>query len=50
MIPRADVATVVVRALGNPAAVGKTFEITGTAGTAPADWNAFFAALKKDAP
>ena len=34
MIPRADVATVVVRAIGNPAAVGKTFEITGTAGTA----------------
>ena len=50
MIPRADVATVMVRALGHPAAVGKTLEITGKAGTAPADWNAFFAALKKDAP
>ncbi len=50
MIPRADVATVIVRALGNPAALGKTLEISGKAGTAPADWNAFFAALKKDAP
>jgi uncharacterized protein YbjT (DUF2867 family) len=49
MIPRADVATVCVRALGNPQALGKTFEIVGDPTTASVDWNAFFVALAPDA-
>lgn len=47
-ISRADVAAVCVAALGNKTALGKTFEVVGTAGTPPADWNAFFAGLKAD--
>ena len=47
-IARADVATVCIAALGNKAALGKTFEVAGAEGKPPADWNAFFAGLKSD--
>jgi uncharacterized protein YbjT (DUF2867 family) len=47
-IQRADVATVCVQALGNPDAVGKTFEIVGGEPGASVDWAAFFEPLKRD--
>lgn len=48
MIPRADVATVCVRALGNPQALAKTFEIVGDPGNRTVDWSSFFERLAKD--
>ena len=48
MIPRADLATVLVNALGNPDAFGKTFEVTGDASTQSVDWAHFFKSLAKD--
>lgn len=48
-IPRVDVATVCVAALGNEQAMGKTFEVMGGKGPVSADWQARFAALKPDA-
>jgi uncharacterized protein YbjT (DUF2867 family) len=47
-IQRADVATVCVQALGNPDAIGKTFEVIGGAPGASVDWAAFFKPLKRD--
>jgi uncharacterized protein YbjT (DUF2867 family) len=47
-IARADVAAVVVAALGSPDAVGKTLEIYNEPGEPPDDWNAAFAGLRKD--
>jgi uncharacterized protein YbjT (DUF2867 family) len=47
-IQRADVATVCVQALGNPDALGKTFEIVGGEPGASVDWAAFFKPLKRD--
>jgi uncharacterized protein YbjT (DUF2867 family) len=47
-IQRADVATVCVQALGNPDALGKTFEIVGGEPGASVDWGAFFEPLKRD--
>lgn len=48
-IPRADVATVCVQALGNPEALGRTFEIISGAPGASVDWASFFKGLKPDA-
>jgi uncharacterized protein YbjT (DUF2867 family) len=47
-ITRADVAAVVVAALGSSSARGKTFEIYNEPGTPPRDWDGAFAALAKD--
>ena len=47
-IQRADVAIVCVQALGNPDAVGKTFEIVAGEPGASVDWAAFFKPLKRD--
>jgi uncharacterized protein YbjT (DUF2867 family) len=48
-IPRADVATVCVEALGRRTAQGKTFELlSGTAQALPRNWAKDFAALKQD--
>ncbi len=47
-IPRADVGTVCIHALGNADALNTTFEIvSGAAGTA-VDWRTFFKGLNKD--
>lgn len=48
-IPRADVATVCLAALGNAAARGKTFELVGDTAVARTDLDALFAGLKADA-
>jgi len=49
-IPRADVAAVLVGALGRKEAYGRTFEIvSGRNDELPIDWNGFFAGLKPDA-
>lgn len=48
-IPRADLATVCVRALGNPDAVGKTLEVISDPDSKTVDWSAFFRPLAKDA-
>jgi uncharacterized protein YbjT (DUF2867 family) len=47
-IERADVGTVCIKALGNPDAIGKTFEIVGGEPGAVVDWDSFFKPLKKD--
>lgn len=47
-IPRADVATVCVNALGRTDAVGKTFEIIGDPATTTVDWDTFYASLTTD--
>jgi uncharacterized protein YbjT (DUF2867 family) len=47
-IPRADVATVCVRALGNPDAVGKTLEVLSDPDSKTVDWRAFFQPLARD--
>lgn len=47
-IARADVAAVVVAALGSAHARGKTFEIYNQPGAPPTDWDAAFAALTAD--
>jgi uncharacterized protein YbjT (DUF2867 family) len=47
-IPRADVATVCVEALGRKDALGKTFEVVTGTGAWPNDWAKDFAALKVD--
>lgn len=48
-IPRADLATVCVRALGNPDAAGKTLEVISDPDSKTVDWRAFFKPLAKDA-
>jgi uncharacterized protein YbjT (DUF2867 family) len=48
-IPRADVATVCLAALGNAAARGKTFELVADTVTTRTDLDALFAGLKADA-
>jgi len=48
-IPRADVATVALAALGNPGARGKTFELVSDKSVSRSDLNAIFAGLKTDA-
>jgi uncharacterized protein YbjT (DUF2867 family) len=48
-VPRADVATVALAALGNPSAQGKTFELVSDKSVARSDLNAIFAGLKTDA-
>lgn len=47
-IPRADVATVCVEALGRKSAQGKTFEIVSGKGAWPNNWDKDFAALATD--
>jgi len=47
-IQRADVGTVCIKALGNPDAAGKTFEIVGGEPGVTVDWSSFFKPLKKD--
>lgn len=49
-ISRADVATVCIAALGDPGALGKTFEIFDGDSGAATGWKARFAALAPDAP
>lgn len=48
MISREDIATVLVKALGNPDAYGKTFEVMSDAATQSVDWANFFKRLVKD--
>lgn len=48
-IPRADVGTVCVHALGNPDAIGRTFEIVSGEPGAGVDWATFFKGLTPDA-
>jgi len=50
LIPRADVAIVCVRALGNPAAINRTIEILSDETRPPADATDFFAGLRPDPP
>lgn len=47
-IPRADVATVCIEALGRAAALGRTFEVVSAKDAAPNDWAKSFAALRAD--
>lgn len=47
-IPRADVATVCIEALGRKSAQGKTFEIVSGKGAWPNNWASEFAALAAD--
>jgi uncharacterized protein YbjT (DUF2867 family) len=49
-IPRADVATVCVEALGKKAAMGKTFEVVSGKDLWPNNWAKEFATLVADAP
>ncbi len=49
-IQRADVAKVLVAAVGNPDAIGKTIEIGGDDASKPDEWRDDFAALPVDAP
>ncbi len=48
-IPRADVATVCVKALGDPASRGKTLEVVSGGKGGKVDWATFFSGLKSDA-
>lgn len=48
-IPRADVAAVLLAAVGREEAFGKTLEIMSDHERRPADWNRFFAGLAPDA-
>lgn len=48
-IPRADVATICIEALGRKAALGRTFEAFSAESPAPTDWAKAFGALKADA-
>jgi uncharacterized protein YbjT (DUF2867 family) len=48
-IPRADVATVCIEALGNKAAANKTFEILSDEAATSVDWTAFWSGIKSDA-
>lgn len=48
MIPRADVAAVEIRALGNSDAYNKTFEVMGDPSARSVDWPNFFKQLQKD--
>lgn len=48
LTPRADVASVVVAAIGRKDALSKTFEIVGDPNGTPPDWNTFFAQLTPD--
>ncbi len=47
-IPRADVATVCIEALGRKASIGRTFEIVSGTEAWPNDWNKSFATLTVD--
>lgn len=47
-IARADVATICIQALKYPEARNRTFEVSATPGSPPADWRALFAALKPE--
>lgn len=47
-VSRADVATVCVHALLQPAARGKTFEVYGAPSAPPHAWGALFAAIQPD--
>jgi uncharacterized protein YbjT (DUF2867 family) len=47
-IPRADVAAVLLNAVGRPEAFGKTLEIVSDPGRHSVDWNSFFGGLKPD--
>ena len=47
-IPRADVATVCIAALGRKAALGKTFELVAEGDVVTVDWDAFFGGLTRD--
>lgn len=47
-ISRADLARVLVNALGRPEAYGKTFEIVAEPGAMDVDWSALFARLEPD--
>ncbi len=47
-IPRADVATACIEALGRKSALGKTFEIVSGKGAWPNNWSKDFAALAAD--
>jgi uncharacterized protein YbjT (DUF2867 family) len=47
-IPRADVAAVLVNALGRAEARGRTFEIVSDPSSTGVDWNTFFSNLKPD--
>jgi uncharacterized protein YbjT (DUF2867 family) len=48
MIQRANLATVLANAMGNPDAYNKTFEVTGDLSTQSVDWDHFFKPLAKD--
>jgi uncharacterized protein YbjT (DUF2867 family) len=47
-IPRADVAAVLVNALGRKESHGRTFEIVSDPETSAVDWNTFYSSLKPD--
>jgi uncharacterized protein YbjT (DUF2867 family) len=47
-IPRADVATACIEALGRKDALGRTVEIFSSKDSAPTDWGKVFGALKAD--
>lgn len=47
-VPRADVATVAIEALGRATAMGKTFELVSAEGDGGNDWEALFSGLKTD--
>jgi uncharacterized protein YbjT (DUF2867 family) len=47
-VARADVAAVLVRALGRKDARGRTFEVIGNPGGSAPDWDRLFAGLKPD--
>jgi uncharacterized protein YbjT (DUF2867 family) len=48
LTPRADVAAILVNALGRKAALGKTFEVVGDEHGSPPDWDHFFDGLRAD--
>lgn len=47
-IDRADVAAVLVKALGRQDAYGKTFEVIADPATSAVDWSTFFASIRPD--
>jgi len=47
-IPRADVSTLILRALGNPDAMGKTFEVVSDPATRTVDWPALWQSIARD--
>lgn len=49
-IARADVAAVMIAALENPDALGKTFEVFSDGGARRNDWRTAFSSLRKDPP